>query len=214
VLIPKNPGILSAYGMLLADLVKDYSQTVLLTVPEATPDALTARFAPLEERGRHEMLQEGVDQAAITVSRFLDVRYRGQSYELTVPYSADFIEAFHRLHNQRYGYATHERPLEIVTLRVQVVGRVEKLPPVKQPLDQPASTHAQIGEGKILFAGTWHHSALYDRARLRPGNRLHGPALVTEFSATTLVPPDFVCWVDPYENLILQSTTRDGEERK
>lgn len=204
VLIPQHPGILSAYGMLLADLVKDYSHTVLLSESEASLETLATCFAPLEERGRQEMAREGVEPSAITVTRFLDVRYRGQSYELTVPYTPNFVLDFHRFHEQRYGYENREREVEVVTLRVQVVGRVEKPRLVKQELEQPASDHARIGEGEIVFSDVPYPSGIYDRRRLRPGNRVSGPALITEFSATTLVPPEFVCWVDAYENLILQ----------
>ncbi|RMF88819.1 MAG: hydantoinase/oxoprolinase family protein, partial [Nitrospinota bacterium] len=204
VLIPPYPGLLSAYGMLLADLIKDYSQTVLLPAAECSTDSLNTYFAPLEERGLSEMLAEGIDREAIRIYRFLDLRYRGQSYELTVPWSLNFIEDFHRLHDQRYGYANRGRPVEVVTLRVQVVGEVDKPIKAKKALDGPESDHALIGEGEMLFAGTLHRSKIYDRGELRPGNRLSGPALITEFSATTLVPPGFVCRVDPYENLILQ----------
>lgn len=203
VIVPQAAGTLSALGMLLADFVRDYSQTVMLPVSGTAPKDLGAAFLRLEERAGHEFAAEGFTENEVAIERALDMRYVGQGYELSVPMSESFAQAFHETHTRRYGYADPARPTEIVNVRIRAAARTEKPKlPEREPGPEDAS-HAVIGERSIVFDGKPHDSCLVDRAKLAPGNSLAGPALIVEYSTTTVVPPDFRCTVDRWENLVL-----------
>ncbi len=129
VIIPQNPGAFSALGILLSDVVRDVSQSVLLPVPAGGPvnhtgSAFASSIATslrLQLMALAELRREGFDADRARPSHRLDLRYQGQSYELSVPFTAGFREAFHREHAKAYGYAYPERPLEIVNLRLRLV---------------------------------------------------------------------------------------------
>ncbi|MBI2321774.1 MAG: hydantoinase/oxoprolinase family protein, partial [Chloroflexi bacterium] len=114
VLVPRYPGVLSALGLLVADVVKDYSQTAMLPAVEATPARIDALYAPLEARGWAEMRAEGFAAALIRAERWGDLRYVGQSFELRVPLRGDFLAAFHALHERRFGHQHPDWPVELV----------------------------------------------------------------------------------------------------
>jgi N-methylhydantoinase A len=206
VLVPKFPGALSALGILCGDAVKEFSQTVLLPLPSLREGraALRRAFALLERRGVRDMRAEGFSGPAVRVTRLLEMRYAGQGYELVVPFAGDFLAAFHRAHKQRYGYADPARPIEVVNVRARFTGRTAK-PDLPVSRSGPtACRHALTGTWRAFLDGRYRASAVYDRSRLRAGNRFAGPAIVAEYSATTLVPPGWRARVDRHENLILE----------
>jgi N-methylhydantoinase A len=203
VLVPQNAGVLSALGMLLADFVRDYSRTVMLLEPQAPPALLSDLFKPMEDRGMDEMLSEGVPEKSVRLERSLDVRYPGQSYELTVPFRAGYASLFHRAHEAMYGHSKKGSPVEIVNLRLRVVGKTYRRPPRRKPLSGKSASAALTGRRPIVLDGRKTRAAFYRRELLKPGNVLTGPAVILEFSATTLVPPDCSCTVDRWGNLIL-----------
>src|SRR2546426_5060601 len=125
VIVPRFPGALSALGLLLADVRKDYSRTVLINA-EASDAQVKAVLADLHRRGMAELQAEGFKRSEIERIDFLDVRYRGQSYELTVPLDTNFIEKFHKAHERRYGYANRGREVELVNVRTTFLGRTAK----------------------------------------------------------------------------------------
>ncbi|GIX47023.1 MAG: N-methylhydantoinase A [Candidatus Tectimicrobiota bacterium] len=205
VLVPANPGILSAFGMLISDYVQEFAQTVLVPAEAFTPERAAQAFAALEERGRQAMQEEGVPAEAIRIHRFLDMCYVGQSYELTVPYTPRFVEAFHRQHEWRYGYEDSRRPTLVVNVRVRVEGPSgTAYHPPRQPEVPGDGRAAQVDTVAMYVGGRWQEARVYDRQRLQPGDRLRGPALIVEYSATTVVPPDFVARVDGQQNLVLR----------
>lgn len=211
VVVPNAPGILSARGMLTADVVKDYARTVLLPLADASKKSLARHFAPLRRQGREELRREGFRRPAF--SFFLDMRYLGQSYELTLPYlpeaGADvrkrLREAFDRAHDARFGTASPDSPVEIVTLRLRAVGEVERLP-MRRPAGGGGSvSRALAGKQRMVFRGSAVEGRVYAREALRPGHAFRGPALACEFSATTVVAPGWECRVDEWGNLILKN---------
>jgi len=204
VLVPQAAGILSALGMLLADSVRDYSRTLLVRSAELDAGELERAFVELEARARTEYEAEGFVAKRLVMERSLDMRYVGQGYELAVPMTHDFEVAFHELHGTRYGYADPTRQTEVVNVRLRSVERTEKPPVPEHELEDEDASAAMIGEWRMVFDGTARASQLVDRAKLRPGNAFKGPALVVEYSTTTVVPPDFSCMVDKGENLILE----------
>ncbi len=116
VLVPANPGILSAFGMLISDYIQEYAHTVRLPADVFTPDKAEAAFGDLEDRGREAMLAEGVAPEDIEITRFVDMCYMGQSFELMVPFGPSFVEEFHRRHERRYGYEDSARPTQVVNV--------------------------------------------------------------------------------------------------
>ena len=203
VLIPAMPGALSAYGILVSDVIRDYSRTVML--PPGDP-ALARHFDELEEDGRAAMLSEGFEAMPL---RSLDLRYAGQGYELNIDWSDRFVSQFHESHERRYGYSDIRRPVEIVNARVRMIAASRTIA-IKPRESKPGESKPGDGRQAIVsakplyFEGRWQSANLYDRARLQPGDRFHGPAVIGEYSATTFVPPGCVASVDPFSNLIIE----------
>jgi N-methylhydantoinase A len=218
VLIPPHPGVLSALGMVLADVTKDYSQTVMLTPEEADARTLGELLAPLSERAREELLAEGLQDSQINLMPSLDMRYVGQSYELGVPVSAQpggsvqqYVELFHKVHQQRFSYASQDDPVEIVNLRVKAVGKTDKPQFQRQPLGGVDPRQAHIGYKQVHFADASNAraarpipAALYQRERLVPGNIVVGPAVLFQFDTTTIVPGGWNATVDEWGNLVVE----------
>jgi len=212
VLVPVNPGILSALGMLLADVRKDYSRTVMRAAASLPADETDSLFAPLEARAREELAAERVPETGIRLARFLDMRYEGQSHELTVPCVGDVSAAFAAVHERTYGYAYLDRAVQVVTLRLRASARTERPEYRALPLAGPELTHAAyVGRRDMVFSGCVLQARIIDREHLRPGNRFAGPALVTEYSSTLFVPPGTGASVDVYGNIVLDL---DGAETR
>jgi N-methylhydantoinase A len=206
VLVPCFPGALSALGILRADVTKDLSRTVRLEVESAAAakPKLQQAFAALSQEGRAQMRAEGFSGGAIKIHRSLDMRYAGQSYELNVPFASDFISAFHRAHEKRYGYFDGSRDCEVVNIRGRFTGRTPKPTLPKLKPGGPSAAPALVSNSQVLFHARRKLTPIYDRSRLRAGNRILGPAIVTEYSATTLIPPDWSARIDRNGNLVLE----------
>jgi N-methylhydantoinase A len=205
VLIPNAPGALSALGILDADLRREFSRTVMLA--PGSPQ-VASLFRSLEDEARTAFAAEGVRPI---MSRSADLRYHGQGFELRVDWSPSAVARFHNLHAQSYGYSDTERPVEIVTLRVQAIARTRKPRLTRAALDKPDSRHAKISTHRIFEEGRFRDAILYDRTRLHPGNRISCPAIITELSATTYLPTGWIATVDALSNLIL--TKKAGKHR-
>ncbi len=198
VLVPRLPGALSAYGILVSDAVRDYSRTVMLRPDDAS---IAQHFQSLEELGTRDMTAQQLK--AIPV-RSVDLRYAGQGYELTVEWPGDFVSRFHRLHEQRYGYADPHRSIEVVNARVRMIAATEQLAVEKRKARPGIGSKAVLKEKQIYFGGQWLNGMVYDRARLHAGDRFKGPAVIVEYSATTFLPPDCQASVDERENIVIE----------
>ncbi len=197
VVIPPNPGIFSAIGMLLADITRDYSLTVMLNSSETSYSQLKEMFSELESRAIRDMENEGFPPEALLFTRLLDMRYKGQSYELMVPFGDNFREEFSALHERTYGY-THDREAEIVNLRLRVV--------VTTPKPTFPSHEKKFPENPDrAFEGVFRGFKVYNRDKLLWGNVIEGPAIVTEYSSTTLIPEGSVAHVDRLGSLIVEA---------
>jgi N-methylhydantoinase A len=215
VLLPVFPGALSALGILRADVVREFSRTVLLTVNagDQTNTRLRPLFRPLEEDAKRALRNEGFAPAHIRISQRLDMRYSGQAYELSVPASLDFVAAFHRAHKQRYGYHNAEHSVEIVNLRCRATGITDKPSLAKIPrTTRRAAAKARHSESlRCVFNGKQQSARVISREQLRAGDRLSGPAVVTEYSATTLVPSGWQGDVDSFGQIFLQQIKNIGK---
>jgi N-methylhydantoinase A len=214
VVIPPHPGVLSALGMILADVVKDYSQTVMLPAQEADVKTLNHLFAPLRERAHAELDAEGLADADITLLPALDMRYVGQSYELTIAVpdlGMEHLDRFHRAHRQRFSYASEQEPAEIVNVRLKAVGRTAKPRFSSQPSGGVDPKRAHIGYKQVHFGSASSPraarpipTALYERERLVPGNIVVGPAVIFQLDTTSIVPPGWAAMVDGWGNLVVE----------
>jgi N-methylhydantoinase A len=214
VIIPAFPGALSALGILSSDIVKDYSRTVLWRVSQEIPPVkLNREFAALERTAANDLRSESW-QRKPHCDRSVDLRYRGQGYELNIPLTKNLLTDFQREHQRRYGYTHANREIDIVTLRLRAVvkspkveisnahvstaalgrtfGRVERLPPTAAQDELP-----------VPFDGGKLNTKIYARNQLRPGNAYFGPAIIAEYSATTLIPPRCQFHLDATANLIV-----------
>lgn len=202
VIVPRLASTLSAFGMLAADVVKDYVQTVMLPGTVAFEE-LERLMQPLAQRGQAEVAAEGVPVERIALAPQLDVRYRGQAYELTVPLTPAFADAFHTEHRRAYGYSYPDMPLEVVNLRLVAVGSVLRPPlPEAEPGD-PDPTPAFLETRPVVLEREVAAVPLFDGAALRPGHRLAGPALVVYPDTTVLLHPGDRAAVDPHLNLLV-----------
>ena len=202
VLVSPFASTLSAFGMLVADVVKDYAQTVML--PGDTPfNALGPSFATLSERGMREVVDEGVARQDVLAQPLLDMRYRGQSYELSIPFTPSFIADFHTAHLAAYGYARADSPIEIVNLRLRVIGRVPPPPLQALPSEGPDPAAALI-EHRPVMLGSLQQVPFYLGEVLRPGNQISGPAIIIRNDTTVLLDAQDHAHVDGYQNLVIQ----------
>jgi N-methylhydantoinase A len=206
VLIPRFPGGLSALGILRADVVKDFSRTILLPVESEAQarKGSNATFAEIEERALRDLREEGFATRQIRLERRMDMRYTGQAFELTVPADGDFIRGFHQAHERRYGYSDPQRGVEIVNVKVRAMGLTPKPALSRLRAGRARASHAIMNERCVIFAGGPVKTKIHDRARLLAGNRLPGPAIVAEYSGTTVIEPGWRGRVDAYGNLILE----------
>jgi N-methylhydantoinase A len=233
VLIPKIPGGLSALGILRADVVRDFSRTVLMRAQKenASEPVLRNLFQRLESYGLRQMRAEGFgfvlvppaslpapyednarqrrksradhSLAQVRALRSVDLRYIGQSTALKIPASGDFLKAFHKEHERRYGYADNSREIEIVNVGVRLIGLTPK-PSLPRSRSHGRNARRAIeSKGRVYFPGKWTATPLYARSRLQAGNQFPGPAIVTDYSSTTVVLPGWRVDVDAHENLIL-----------
>jgi N-methylhydantoinase A len=201
VLVPPSPGIFSATGLLTTDLKRDAAQTVMQRLDALDGAEVEDVFARLERDGAAEMRAEGVGESAVEFVRRLDLRYVGQSYELTIPAGSDLASRFHEEHDRVYGFSAESEPIECVSLRVTTVGRIEKPPP--RTVDGADIAQAK-GSREVFFAGGYVDCPIYDRYGLGAGVSFSGPAVVEEFDSTTVVHPGYRLRVDGHGNLWIE----------
>ncbi|MBV9182309.1 MAG: hydantoinase/oxoprolinase family protein [Acidobacteria bacterium] len=217
VLVPAMAGAVSALGILMSEVVRDYSRTVMITVSSDRRSfdhqvimakrwrelkaLLEPHFTALEVIGEAEFLKQGLTGIAM---RSADLRYAGQGYELNVPADDRMLEGFHREHHRRYGHADRDRPVEVVNLRVRLIspGETIELPKAERADADPSP--ALTKKKPVMFGERWLETSVFDRHRLKPGNRFQGPAVVHEYSATTIVPPESSVEVDDFSNLVIR----------
>ena len=202
VIVPAYPGGLSALGILISDVVKDHSRTVLLRVRELPQGELNRLYAGLQHSVSTELKSEGW-QGKVVYEKSCDLRYRGQGYELNLRFGRDLLERFHAEHRRRYGYSSPEREVEIVTVRLRArVASPEKLDKMEITPDHRAGKLA-TSFAQVWFAGKKHRTPILPRESLRQRKTYRSPAIVTEYSATTVIPPGLKFQVDRSGNLIV-----------
>jgi N-methylhydantoinase A len=207
VIIPAFPGALSALGILASDVVKDYSRTVLWRVAGKIPHArLAQEFAALKKQAARDFQQEAW-QGRVHYLASIDLRYRGQGYELNLPFTKNLLADFRQEHQRRYGYSHPTREVELVTLRLRAImksttARVETgtlAHPSRAQLGSPSAPKAQV-----FFDGKKLATTIRFREELKPGKKYPGPAIITEYSATTVIPSGKHFQIDSAANLAVR----------
>ena len=207
VMIPALPGALSAFGILASDVVKDYSRTLLWRIAGRVPEVrLRSEFRKLQATAEKEFRAERW-HGTLRFERSLDLRYRGQGYELNVRAAGNITARFHQEHQRRYGYHHAAREIELVTLRLRA--RLRSAQP-----RQGTSRRANAGKAKarvipvehaaVIFHGKSMKTPVFERNRLISGRLMGGPAVITEYSATTVIPEGNRFWADAANNLIIR----------
>jgi len=214
VIIPLNPGITSAQGLLMTDLRHDYVMTYICRVDRIDLDKVNGIYGDFETQGRDLLIQEGVKEKDMLSSKFMDMRYVGQSYELTIPVPgkkitvndmAEITALFHKEHERAYGHCAPEEPVEVANLKLSTTGLIPK-PKLKEIKRGEASPEAALlARRKVYFTEIegFTECSIYDRYRLACGNVIKGPAIVEDKDATTVIHPGYRAEVDRYGNLIL-----------
>lgn len=199
VLIPHTPGVLCALGLLVADVAVEYSQSVMQLATRNTIAKLRAQQIGLITKGRDELEKENIHEDDMVFQVTLDLRYEGQAYELNIPFQGSIIKNFHDAHQATYGHAMEDRKVEIVNLRVNGTGLIQK-PTFDATLAYAMEANPFAEKPSPLGTSL----KLFNRAELKAGATFSGEALVFQLDSTTYIPSNWTARVDGYLNLILE----------
>jgi len=191
VIFPRDPGTLSAYGILFSDLVQDIARSRVMRAEAGALPAIAEAVAALRAEADARLARDGIPPAERSIEVAADMRYAGQAFELLIPWGevtvpdaaalARLVAAFHAMHRQRFSYANPDEPVEIVTLRAIATGRLPK-PEVGEP--RPVARPARKGTRRVFEDGAWRDVPVWDREALTPADCIEGPALIEEPFAT------------------------------
>ncbi|MFL6797522.1 MAG: hydantoinase/oxoprolinase family protein [Xanthobacteraceae bacterium] len=215
--VPPSPGAFSALGLLCTDVVHDYVRSELRPLSGISAAHAENALCELETRARGELAAEGLSETETLFSRALDLRYSGQGYELRIPLDGLFIdrirdvtlhavrERFDRRHAELHGHAAKERPVELVSYRLRLRANVPKFEPREHAAAATLDPGAAVkGTRKAWFDRGLRDATVYQRTLLEVGSELTGPAIIEQFDATTVVPPEWRARVDGLRNLVLE----------
>jgi N-methylhydantoinase A len=213
VVVPLDPGNLSAFGLLTVDVRNDYVRTAVMRHSRLDVEQMLQLYVELTRAADHALAREGFDERDRVFEGSADLRYFGQAYEVRIPWGADHVSgetaeqvvsAFHDEHRRLYGYDFRDDPrqeVEWVNLRVTGIGPIRK-PALRRVADGGGAAAAQTGVRRVHF-DTWVDASVYDRSLLGCGDTVAGPAVIEEFSSTIPIHPGFAATVDAFGNLVL-----------
>jgi N-methylhydantoinase A len=212
IIVPLNPGMFSALGLLTADLFHDYSKPILQEIKNIDVWDLEKAFMEMEVEGKETLYKEGILESLQKSQRSLDMRYKGQSFELNIKVSSigteyflvESIEKFHEKHREIYGYSAEDEPVEIVNAKLRVIGLLEK--PRLKKIENTSSPYS-VRERKVYFEliEEWLDTPVIERSKFH--GELEGPAVIEQYDSTTVIYPDWKLEHDRYGNLILSRDT-------
>lgn len=214
VVIPFNPGLFSALGLLVADIKKDYQHSILRLSSEVDSEQLEATFCTLEDRGRQDLGHQGVPASAMRFQRQLALRYLGQSYHLVLPLNGRvnsstldaIVEGFHCRHRETYGFSSPSSPVEVVSTLLMATGLLPKLHFPKWKGGSNERTRIKKGQRPVFFEaiGSTLPTPVYWRGDIRTGETISGPAIIEQYDSCTLLHPGWRGTTDDLGNLILE----------
>jgi len=212
VVVPISPGVNSALGLLIADFRYDYSQTFLKKTQDIRLDSFNQGFKDLEAKATQQMMEEKIPREDRVILRSVEMRYSGQGYELEVPVPNGTLtrkdlkrisDTFHQTHRQLYGYASPQETTEFVYLRIAALGKIPKPKFKKEKEGDHKPARALKGKRKVFVQGKYVSLPIYERALLRPADKIQGPAIIEQMDSTTFLSYGHRAQVDPYLNLIV-----------
>ena len=217
IIIPPTPGVLCALGCLMADFRSDFIRTLYLRLNELEPSDLEGRFTEIEHEAQSWLNAQNIDQetdvVGIQLVRSADMRYRGQSFELTIPVPADLstangfaqlLDGFHQHYEQIYGHSDREADTEIISVRVQVVGQTIKPSMALAGSETSRAKNAPepVGVRSVRLATPAWEVPVFERDALSPGMVLNGPCIIEQYDSTILVTPGYRLEIDGQRNVI------------
>ena len=224
VLVPAHPGIIAATGLLATDQKYEYVATSRYTLPDVDQAGLAARYAELAAEATAQLDADGVPTDRRTLRRLADCRYEGQGYEvrfevpageITDAWLAELTEAFHRAHEEEYGHRFKTGGVEIVNIRVMGVGLVDELPAPVVEAGTGDLADAVLETRDVVFDVAGEPSSqptpFYDRERLGAGQQIVGPAVIEQYDATVVVPPDFTARIDEHGSIVIDCPAKDED---
>lgn len=213
VIIPPFCSVFSAFGAVTSDVRHDYVQTVALSQASACVEKLQAVFADLESQALRQLAEEHVPADCIRIERAADLRYEGQSYELTIPVQVNgkmterdleqVITDFHTWHSRIYAYGDPNEPVEFINLRLVAVGQVPKLGLRDRALAALAQPRPKACRPVYFLAGSFLDTNIYERDEIQPGQSIGGPCLIEETTSTTVIPPGWSGRMDAFGNIVV-----------
>jgi N-methylhydantoinase A len=198
--------------MLMTDVIKDYSLTVMLKNAADLP-VLQEHFQKLEEKAGGDLRAEGFGAGKVILEPYLDMRYQGQSHEIMLAFTKNYMRDFHQGHKKRYGYASPEQKTEIVNIRLRARGITADISlPESAYAGKRLKDAALLGKRTVIFDQQSCQTDIYDREKLGYGNSISGPAIVAEYSSTVILPPGSKAEVDKFGNLIIDTGAGGSHE--
>lgn len=215
VIVPRNPGILCAMGLLLTDLRADFSSTCLVSLEAGSLSQISTAMSEVETQAEAWFEEEAIPVEHRRTACRIDMRYEGQNHELPIPVPDGSLDAamleglkdaFAEAHTRMYGFAVEGERINCVTFRVEATGVVQKAHLSESELGPEDAAIAMTGAREVWYpeTGTFTQTELYARDKLRPGMVFDGPAIVEQMDTTTLIPPKVTVRIDPLDNLILE----------
>jgi N-methylhydantoinase A/oxoprolinase/acetone carboxylase beta subunit len=217
VIVPPYPGIAAAMGLIATDMVYEYAATTYQRLSRLDAAALQQRFEELEQQAADQLAHDGVPPDRVLVQRIVDARYLGQGYELRVDAPSGAVDDawvervradFHDVHEREFTRRFEDSDIEIPNIRVRGIGLMPALatPPLEAGGEAPDDALRHEGNAWFLVGGTLEHvpTRYYDRAALKAGNRLTGPAIVNQYDSTTVIPPGVGAHVDASGNIVIE----------
>jgi len=225
VVVPPYPGIAAAMGLLATDMVYEYVATTYQRLSRLDAAALQSRFVELEELAIEQLAEDGIGTEDVVVQRIAECRYLGQGYELRVDAAAGVIDDawadkvrvdFHDIHEREYSRRFEDSDIEIPNIRVRGIGLTPPLrtPEIEQGGDSPDAALRHEGAAWFRVGGELKEvpTRYYERAALKAGNRLVGPAIVTQYDSTTVIPPGLAAHVDRFGNIVIAIAEQSAAE--
>jgi N-methylhydantoinase A len=217
IVVPEAPGVNCALGLLMADFRHDYSRTFLHLLRDLPPDRLINEFEGLEDQARKQMIEEGVLEENIVYCRSGNLRFYGQGYELNIPlprtnYNRQDLEkigcSFASVHEEQYGYSMPTETVQMVNLRLTAIGLLSKPGLKEEKVKMSDPGEALKGTRSVFMEGKRVVVSVFDRKKLRCGNRIHAPAIIEQIDSTTVLFPGYQATIDLYRNLIIEEEER------
>ncbi len=200
ILIPDNQGVFSALGMIFSKFQKEFSLPILKMQSEETEFFIKNEFKKLEKKAFNILKDENIPEEKSEILKYVEMRYRGQSYELSIPFDKNYITNFHREHRKLYSYSLKDEDIEIVNIRLIAVGKISEAK-FNPKIEKKRNIESQVK--KIYYNGKFTKFNYYKREELYPEAKLKTPAiLISEFS-TLVVPPSFSLEIDEFSNILM-----------